>query len=677
MWRAGDLREIAHAHHVEVTARNNAQDVLQKLGEHHCTDSCPTLLIVFTTRAATRSAAQVSRARLHVPSLHPPEHSGTFLRVASESMRNAWIKEWQDTMSTQQFVHMVCAVCARRIRTQDAHRVECHSIDLTLLRNEELPPHVYPRTYDIELYRRAILEPAGMSDRWNLSPLHMCPTCFRELVTKHRMPKLSLANWLYYGHDALPPSVSSAIHESTQFDRLLVSRARGSRISFRFTELRKKEGHLGQRGQEDDPSISQRCIKGNVLVMPQNSTQLHEVLPPSPSVIRDTVCAVFVGRTKPTKESIGMLGPVLVRKSRVKTIATFLCAENPYYTCDSTFHGVSQHNLDAMFGPNSTNQDEGVPCSMEIAYIENSDAVDSVTGDYTGRDIEEEGNPREEILMENVGYTCGEDRPVSYRDMKFRALSHCLNGGRFIQSTAGERFVPDFENPALLTWMFPHLDPWGIGGFHHPNRTVPISMQDQLTYLMSLHDSRFQADPDFAFVYYNILQKKAVCDSVRFHVRASQQRDIVQRLLSVDRTLLDNLTAKYDRDPLYEPCTVEERNLLHLMNNVEAVLRNLPGTSGYKLNMRNEIRSLVYYRGTPAFFITLNPSDVHHPLVRLLAGENVSLEAPETGEQLDKWRRKVTVARNPAACAKFFHTMISNFIDIILRYGRPGGGLFG
>ncbi|KAI0708391.1 hypothetical protein C8Q76DRAFT_627348, partial [Earliella scabrosa] len=677
MWRAGDLRELAHAHEIHVTTRDSAKSLLQKLGDHHCTTTCPTLITVFTTRSTPRS--HVSKKPEHIPSLHPPQHPGSFLRIASESMRNAWIKEWQDIMTTEEFRHDVCAACARRLRRQDVQRVEIHSIDLTLLRNDELPPQVYPRNYNFELYRRALLEPAGMTDPWNLAPLHMCSTCARELMAKHRMPKLSLANWLYYGHDTLPASVSRAIHDSTQFDRLLVSRARGSRISFRFTELREKDTDRPRSRwpKEDDPFVSQRCIKGNILVMPQNTTQLHTVLPPSPSAIRDTVCAVFIGRTKPTKETIGRLGPVLVRKSRVKAIAEFLCAENPYYACDSTFHGVSEQNLDSLFGPDTANLDEGVPCSMEIAHIEHTDVIDSLTSDYTGRDRDEEDDAKGDILMENVGYTCGEDRPVSYRDMKFRALSHCLNGGRFIQSSAGERFVPDFENPALLTWMFPHLDPWGIGGFHHPNRTVPISMQEQLGYLMSIHDGRFQADPDFAFVYYNILQKKAVCDSVRFRVRASQQRDIVHRLLSVDRALLEKLTANYDRDPMYEPSTVEERNLLHLMNSVEAVLRNLPGTSGYKLNMRNEIRSLVYYRGTPAFFVTLNPSDIHHPLVSLLAGENVCLEAPETGEQLNEWRRKLTVARNPAACAKFFHIMISNFIDIILRYGRPGGGLFG
>ncbi|KAI0706589.1 hypothetical protein C8Q76DRAFT_597651, partial [Earliella scabrosa] len=164
------------------------------------------------------------------------------------------------------------------------------------------------------------------------------------------------------------------------------------------------------------------------------------------------------------------------------------------------------------------------------------------------------------------------------------------------------------------------------------------------------------------FVYYNILQKKAVCDSVKFKVKATHQREIVQRILNIDRLLLENLIRKFDRNKQYLPETIEERDLLNTINRVSTVTRDLPGTTGYKIRMRNEIRSLVNFLGTPAFFITLNPSDVNHPLVRLLAGKDVSLEHVEQGEELSEWRRRLVVAEHPAACAKFFHTMISSFL---------------
>ncbi|TFK78281.1 hypothetical protein K466DRAFT_457902, partial [Polyporus arcularius HHB13444] len=215
-----------------------------------------------------------------------------------------------------------------------------------------------------------------------------------------------------------------------------------------------------------------RYVRGNVLVMPQNSTALYASLPPSPSAIRDTLCAVFVGRSKPDRGTIAKLRPVLARKSTVETMLRFLIAYNPYYAADDqAFFGLSRPNLNALFGPGTEDCDCGVLCSMDIGFLEDTEALRASSTGYTARNQDDPCPDGETLLMDNVGYTCGDESPVSYREMKMRALSHCLDGGTFVTSTAGERFVPDFENPALLTWLFPHLDPWGIGSFHHPHRT--------------------------------------------------------------------------------------------------------------------------------------------------------------------------------------------------------------
>ncbi|KAI0698726.1 hypothetical protein C8Q76DRAFT_633801, partial [Earliella scabrosa] len=636
-------------------------------------------MLIFTTLRAPRTEAQIQNALALEVGVEPENPApNRFFEIADQCLRDTIIREWEETMSTAKLRRVVCAPCARYTVESNVQLVHPNDVDLELLRNDDLPPRARPTSYNFELYKRALLCPAGMTSRTALAPFQVCGVCFKELVVKARMPKLSLANWFYYGHDALPEAVRNALRNSTQFDRLLVARARGSRISYRFTELKAKRRQVDDVEASEDSIAAQRFVKGNVIVMPQNSTHLNNVLPPPPSVIRDTVCAVFVGTQKPTTETIRKLSPVLARKSIVRTIIEFLVADNPHYACDTTFHGLSTENLRLLFDSDTDSQDAGVPCAMTIGFIQDSEAIRGVSSDYTGRN--EEVNlpqPGGDILMENVGYTCGDDSPVAYREMKMQAINHCLNGGTFIRSQSGSRFIPDFENPSLLTWMFPHLDPWGIGGFHHPNRQVPITMEEQLKYLLSIHDSPFEKDADFAFVYFNILQKKHVCDSVRFRVKVSQQRAVVRDLLSIDKDLLARLIEIYKVNPAYRAQTVEESNLVALVNRLGTVLHDLPGTTGYKLRMRNEIRALVNHKGTPAFFVTLNPSDIHNPLVRLMAGENICLEDLENGEDLHEWRRKLFVAQHPGACARFFHAMISSFIDIILRYGRSGRGLLG
>jgi len=62
--------------------------------------------------------------------------------------------------------------------------------------------------------------------------------------------------------------------------------------------------------------------------------------------------------------------------------------------------------------------------------------------------------------------------------MKLRALEHCRSGGALVQSRQGSEPLSDFENESLLAWLFPHLDPFGIGGFHHPKRIHKLTLDD-------------------------------------------------------------------------------------------------------------------------------------------------------------------------------------------------------
>ncbi len=591
LWRTMHLRKIADVHNIRTSSRDNRNTLYDRIVAHDCDNTCLPYVLAFTTLSRVRAPEQIAESRLEVsrPSVSTNSED-SYLEVADEALRQSIIREWQGSVSTANLEQGVCAPCGRHSPRGRLQLVEPSRFDLALLRNDALPAHVRPTSYAFDLYQHALLDPGGLPQPWALSAIDMCSDCRREILDKSRMPRVCLANWLYYAHDVLPAGVAAAFACSSQFDRLLVARARASRISYRFAEVRADRAANHEPIDAHEARIySQRYVRGNVLVMPQNSTHINSVLPPPASVIRDTVCAVFIGNKQPTMATIRDLSPLLVRVSTVRTIVKFLVTRNPFYAPDEeTFFGFSSVNLDALIQNVDGDTDIGVPCALDIGFIHNSEAIEAVTADYTGRnDLGDLPSPGEPLVMDNVGYTCGDRAPVSYRDMKLRALSHCLNGGEFVRSQAGDTFVPDFQNPALLTWLFPHLDPWGIGGFHHPDRVPQITMEEQLRYLLQRSDGRFQRDPDFAFVYFNILQKKAVCDSVHFRVKETEQRRIVDRLLAVDKTVLQRLITRFDRDKGYVPQTTDEADILALVNSVGSVMRNIPGTSGYKLNLRN------------------------------------------------------------------------------------------
>ncbi|KAI9057430.1 hypothetical protein FKP32DRAFT_1669731 [Trametes sanguinea] len=696
-WQLPQLRSIASGHNLGLPEDSGLSAHVQALVVHSCTKDCPSSAYLFRVlknpRKVLRARPDYQDSRLR-PVLSAETESGdicerveglprevtdassqarreesmAYLSIANEDLRCAIITEWEQAMSTARLQELVCAIAP----------VKASRIPFDLLQNPDLPAEVLPRTYNRAAYEGALLHPKGLTYTDRRGPVNICQECRDDLFRADggRMPRYALANWLYYGHDALPDPIRGMFRSSTQVERTLISRARSSKVSYKFCEM------VGHPLYGTDPRISQGCMKGNVAIHPQDATHLTDVLPLSYNAIRDTVCAVFVGKTAPTKENIRKLSPVLVRKSRVKSLIEFLIAHNPEYAISPAFRGFSEENMADLFRHSAGAQsaDEDVLSAMEIGHIQLSDAVEGATASYVPGAVGPDPNDRDTLLMENVGYTAVDGTLVANpREMTVQAVSHCLKGHSFIRVQAGSRFIPDFHNPSLLSWLFPHLDPWGIGGFHHPGRARgrQLTLEQQLRYLLQVDDSPFKEDPKFAFVYYNIQQKKAVVESLRFRVAESHRDKVIGDLLQLDVKKVDKLAQTLKSNPLYKSHDSDEKEILRLLARVNTVSHDLPGSNGYKQALRNQIRGLIYHEGTPTLFVTLNPSDRDHPLVRLYAGHEIVIEDHMRGEELDRWQRTQFAARNPAACARFFDTMITNFINIVLRFGRDGKGLFG
>ena len=236
-WRTGELREIAYAHEIRVYARDTAQTLLDRLMTHVCGRCCPTVIVIFRPLRRPRTESQVERQRNSSGSANTREPV-SYGQVADDELQRAIIQEWQDTINTDNFRVSVCGPCGRRTPLSHITTISCADFDLNLLRNDALPQRLKPTTYNFVAYNEALLNPKGLVSRWHLDDVRMCDACRRDLVGRRRMPKLSLANWLYYTFDALPNDIRQAFKASTFTERRLLGRARCSRISYRFTELK-------------------------------------------------------------------------------------------------------------------------------------------------------------------------------------------------------------------------------------------------------------------------------------------------------------------------------------------------------------------------------------------------------------------------------------------------------
>ncbi|EIW80029.1 hypothetical protein CONPUDRAFT_30639, partial [Coniophora puteana RWD-64-598 SS2] len=578
------------------------------------------------------------------------------------SLEGDIISEWQKEMNADVLLPEVCAVCGQDVSKVCIEVVHADKVPLSLLRNPLLPDDCLPRSYDLLAYDRAILQPEGLLNCWSRDGMKMCSLCRSDLLSKKpKLPKFALANFLYYGHDSLPADVRSAFRDASTVDLTLVARARASRITHVYS---------AQRVMRSDGEGMPRFMKGNVAVVPQDSTQLRRFLPPEDDELRNSVCVLFSNWNSPiTEDVIRRCSPVLARKSVVKTLIEFLLEHNQYYR-DAGVQ-FSQNNLDALF--DNTAEEYGFPRAIEVCRNSCSGMrSDTFTSSYSDseRASEFESDSLSDLMLPTIGYTTGDHSMGSKQTMKAHALAYALNGSRFIVSRGAKDLLAD-DDPCLLSCVFPHLDPWGIGSFNHPGRLRKISVREQLTCMMRLHNSVFVRDPVLPYVMWNVLQKKRVQSNSCFNVSVNVQHQIRSELIAVAPALVD-LSNKWRINPRAPASSPLEKRAIAVLKRVQHSASSVVGSPGYKLCRRNEVRSLLKIHGTSALFVTLNPHDLTS--VALAASANV---LPSNWRVMTPKQRALLVTQRPDAAAIAFDLQVNAFLRIVVRCGQKRPGLFG
>ncbi|EJU02207.1 hypothetical protein DACRYDRAFT_43915, partial [Dacryopinax primogenitus] len=199
-----------------------------------------------------------------------------------------------------------------------------------------------------------------------------------------------------------------------------------------------------------------------------------------------------------------------------------------------------------------------------------------------------------DFFMEASGYSTSSSNTSLYNAMKADALAHCLSdGGHFVVPWKGHRAIHDFCNEYTLTWMFPHLDPFVLGGFDDPHWHKPVSMAKQLAHLLHMANSRFEEEPTFAFVFHNILQKREAACLVRFHILDGRHTCIVEDIQQIPGQVFSKLADKLQKSQWAKVTLVEEEMALRVLHKVHMLRHDVPSSDAYKWCHRNEIRSLV------------------------------------------------------------------------------------
>ena len=118
--------------------------------------------------------------------------------------------------------------------------------------------------------------------------------------------------------------------------------------------------------------------------------------------------------------------------------------------------------------------------------------------------------------------------------------------------------------------------------------------------------------------------------------------------------------------PMLQQVQHEEENHLPLSDPTIRLLRkHVYGSSGHvmgsdqsRYQLRSQICSTSIMLNPPTLWITINPSDLHDPIVQVFAGEQIDLDNLFGVVGPDSDRQAANIAGDPYAAVKFFHFLI-------------------
>ena len=140
---------------------------------------------------------------------------------------------------------------------------------------------------------------------------------------------------------------------------------------------------------------------------------------------------------------------------------------------------------------------------------------------------------------------------------------------------------------------------------------------------------------------------------------------------------IESLTANQLRDaadalaknqPIHDPV------ITRLLQKLTSLGNPVPESFSQKLKFRSMIKGLMVRWGMPAFWLTINPSDLRDPIVLILGGVRYGSEALPAATAAV---RKVLAISNPVAVSQFFHLICSAVFDDLLWSHSGSMGVLG
>lgn len=226
----------------------------------------------------------------------------------------------------------------------------------------------------------------------------------------------------------------------------------------------------------------------------------------------------------------------------------------------------------------------------------------------------------------------------------------------------GRQPVNDFPNEeGQNIWEkgFPMLFPYGRGGMERKH-VVSISLADQTKWALAYHDRHFQKHPSFSFFVFGVQQRREALLSARIRMRKADFEREARIYSMITASDLKKAAAEEERG---EPVTDE--HVKRLKRTVTSAASRIMGSDQSRWKLRSKIRATTMHFNPPNLWITINPDDLNDPVVQVLAGEEINLDAFSRTAGPSRDARVRNIAQNGMAGARFFQYIIMATLEIL------------
>ena len=612
-------RRIASFHGISAGSRCSVAQLSLFVEQHECTN-CLSYLTIFSVESDSRKKNVIRttthRERKAQSGLNNVSKSIEFPpSPCSVQLEHAIIKDACKRMDPVNFEEVGCAVCGELRQRAKTSRLKSVKNFLGVLE--------VPGVTRIEraTSARPVKEFRGPVLDYSCSAI--CDDC-RTNVRQGKVPRLALARGLWLGK--VPPVLSNL----TFVEKLLVAKVRHTCA---FVKV----------------ASGMRKMKANIVAFQSPVPKIYKILPPPREDLDEMLAILFTGPCKPTAEDFART-PFLVRRNAVINALEWLKLNHLDYADIDISHANAMQYEDKM-----------PPVTVEYRFSE-SNKVPEGTSVFDSEDAD--GTVEGDCVFTVHGLTGEACDSMTPNALKAIALRHLNSGGKVLAVGHSDQLESMYNNTQLYPQMFPWLFPYGLGGIG----SASISHKEHKRHLLMYHDKRFQTDVNFPFVAFSHEQMMANTTQSFLLVEQKRFGEISNRLMNVDWAILDSLTKRLEAGEHVQLDTQSdsEKRCFQLLHDLDAISGRMHGSTVSKKFMRNEIWSLTNHLGSPSWYITLSPADIHHPICIYFAGTREKF-TPEMPSYDDRTR---SVCQNPVAGARFFHFMVQTFLEDVLGINK-------